>query len=210
MTTSTSLNDVLNSLKEPFPSNVIRKLKKGSANLDYVPISEVIARLNRYTPNWSIVEADAFISPADPNFVIGKVTIEVIFGYDENGNPIKRRHIGYGGQQIKFKKDGSGTVDLGDEFKGAQSDALKKAAQQLGVGLDLARTDEALQWDADLDVEPATAEQIATITAHVDSIAEDEEATKTFKKWWATNIGTPKSKLNFDEATTVIKKIQSP
>jgi hypothetical protein len=50
---------------------------------------------------------------------------------------------GIGGQTIKRKKDGT-IVDLGDEFKGAVSDALKKAAQALGVGLYLARSEEAM------------------------------------------------------------------
>jgi hypothetical protein len=45
---------------------------------------------------------------------------------------------GVGGQTIKRKRDG-GIVDLGDEYKGAVSDALKKAAQSFGVGLYLAR-----------------------------------------------------------------------
>ena len=216
MTTSTSLSETLDSLKEPFPREVIRKLNKGGTSLDYIPVSEVIARLNRYVPNWSIVDADAFISPADPNFVIGKVVLEVTFGYDENEKPITRRHIGYGGQQIKFKKidpknpDGPrATVDLGDEFKGAQSDAFKKAAQQLGIGLDLARTDEALQWDADLDAEPATEAQISTIQDHIEGLDGDDK--EEFKKWWGRTIGKPlKNGLTFDEATTVLKKIQAP
>jgi hypothetical protein len=50
---------------------------------------------------------------------------------------------GFGGQKIKRTKAGE-IVDLGDEFKGAFSDALKKAAQQFGVALYLARSDEAL------------------------------------------------------------------
>ena len=50
---------------------------------------------------------------------------------------------GIGGQKIKRTKNGD-IVDLGDEMKGAVSDALKKAAQTLGVGLYLARSEEAM------------------------------------------------------------------
>ena len=50
---------------------------------------------------------------------------------------------GFGGQKIKRTKAGE-IVDLGDEMKGAVSDALKKAAQTFGVALYLARSEEAM------------------------------------------------------------------
>ena len=38
-------------------------------------------------------------------------------------------------------------INLGDSFKGACSDATKKALQHMGVALDLARNDEAIRWE---------------------------------------------------------------
>ena len=38
---------MLNSLSEPFPSEVEKQLKKGGASLTYIPVSEVITRLNK-------------------------------------------------------------------------------------------------------------------------------------------------------------------
>lgn len=189
MTTSTSLTEVLGKLKEPFPREVIRTVKKGGASLSYIPVSEVIARLNREVGNWSIVESTCHIDALDPTYVIGKVTLEVKLWDERLNDYITRRHIGFGGQKIKNLKSGEGTVDLGDEFKGAQSDAFKKAAQQLGIGLDLARTDEALAYDAQLDAEPASEAQIAQIDAYVKSLDAEGEDMIAFKAWWKRNIG---------------------
>ena len=39
--------NILNALSEPFPSEVEKQLKKGGASLTYIPVSEVITRLNK-------------------------------------------------------------------------------------------------------------------------------------------------------------------
>lgn len=47
----------------------------------------------------------------------------------------------YGCQPIELLKDGTAPVSLGDAFKGAASDALKKCASLLGIALDLYDSD---------------------------------------------------------------------
>ena len=51
-------------------------------------------------------------------------------------------------------------LDLGDEMKGAVSDALKKAAQHFGVGLYLARSEESmhLEYAEEQAVSPISSE----------------------------------------------------
>jgi hypothetical protein len=50
--------------------------------------------------------------------------------------------VQFGCQPIEFKRDGSAPVSLGDAYKGAASDALKKCASLLGIALDLYDSDE--------------------------------------------------------------------
>jgi len=131
-------------LSEPFPVEMERTLVKGGTRLTYLPVSEVITRLNRiFGPlNWSFEIIKCERDTLDPEFIVAHVRLTV------NGET-GWSHVskdGFGGQQIKRKKDGT-IVDLGDEFKGAVSDALKKAAQQLGVGLYLARDPDAIEID---------------------------------------------------------------
>jgi recombination DNA repair RAD52 pathway protein len=101
---------LFNELTEPFPPEMERSVVKSGTSLTYIPVSEVITRLNR------------------------------TFGV-----------CGWSYEIIKCERD---IVDLGDEFKGAISDALKKAAQHFGVGLYLARDTEAIEIDEAMHSEP--------------------------------------------------------
>ena len=121
----------LEALSAPFPKEVERSLDKGGVTLTYIPVSEVITRLNEvlgvFGWSYTIVKCDRDI--LDPDFIVAHVRLEV-------GEIVKD---GVGGQKIKRTRAGD-ILDLGDEYKGAVSDALKKAAQALGVGLYLARS----------------------------------------------------------------------
>ena len=130
-------------LSEPFPAEVERVLRKGGAELTYIPVSEVIARLNKVLGigGWGYEIIKCERDASDPDFVLAHVRLVVYSWSDSFGRLVRD---GFGGQKVKRTKQGE-IVDLGDEFKGAVSDALKKAAQSLGVGLYLARTEEALE-----------------------------------------------------------------
>lgn len=131
-------------LAEAFPPEVERTLSKSGTRLTYIPVSEVITRLNRVLGigNWSYRIASCQRDAIDPDFVIAHVMLEATIPTEKGSTEIWRD--GIGGQKIKRTKTGE-IVDLGDEMKGAVSDALKKAAQTLGVGLYLARTEEAME-----------------------------------------------------------------
>jgi hypothetical protein len=73
-----------------------------------------------------------------------------------SGNTVTRD--GVGGQKIKMTKQGE-PVDIGDEVKGAVSDALKKAVQTMGVGLYLARSQDAIEIEQVMEAEIVTASE---------------------------------------------------
>ena len=144
-------NDIQASLNEPFPKEVERQLKKGGTSLTYIPVSEVISRLNKVLgfDGWAYEIIKCERDALDPEFIVAHVRLSVL-SKDDFINVVKD---GFGGQKIKRTKAGD-IVDLGDEFKGAVSDALKKAAQALGVGLYLARSEEAMEIEAEVSIDP--------------------------------------------------------
>jgi len=135
------MSDMYSMLSEPFPREMERQLKKGGASLTYIPVSEVITRLNKVlgVTKWSFEIISCGRDALDPEYIVAHVRITLYL--DEGYGMIARD--GFGGQKIKRTKAGE-IVDLGDEMKGAVSDALKKAAQTFGVGLYLARSEEAM------------------------------------------------------------------
>lgn len=140
-------------LSEPFPQEMERSITKSGVSLTYIPVSEVINRLNKIlgVDQWSFTILRCERDAHDPEFIVAhvRITINTEHGWVERD--------GFGGQKIKRTKAGA-IVDLGDEFKGAISDALKKAAQTLGVGLYLARSDEAMEIEQAMDTVPENQE----------------------------------------------------
>ena len=137
-------------LTEPFPAEMERTLNKGGVSLVYIPVSEVINRMNKIigVENWSYqVKTWQQLGTS----IVAHVTLTV----EIDGKTIMRD--GVGGQKIKLTKSQE-PLDIGDELKGAVSDALKKASQTLGIGLYLARSDDAMEIEQAIDAsnEPLT------------------------------------------------------
>lgn len=148
-------------LNDPFPKELLRSTSKGGANLTYIPVSEVIARLNDVlgVDGWSYQIMDRWTSGERGGYPVWMMAHVRLTVYDSKRMGPSVDRDGIGGQQVKCKKNSDEPVDIGDEWKGAVSDALKKAAQAFGVGLELARTEEALAATAPappLDVERFT------------------------------------------------------
>jgi hypothetical protein len=137
-------------LSEPFPQEMVRSLNKGGASLVYIPVSEVITRMNKVlgVENWDKIDGPW---QQVGNSIVAQVTVMATI----DGKQVRRD--GVGGQKIKMSKQGE-PVDIGDEIKGAYSDALKKAVQTLGVGLYLARTDDAIEIEQVMEAVPANAD----------------------------------------------------
>lgn len=145
------MTNIYSQLTEPFPQEMERSLNKGGANLAYIPISEVINRMNKVlgVENWSFtVENWQQLGTS----IVAQVSVVAKI----DGNTVTRD--GVGGQKIKMSKNGD-PVDIGDEVKGAVSDALKKAVQTMGVGLYLARSQDAIEIEQVMEAEIVTASE---------------------------------------------------
>jgi hypothetical protein len=182
--TTTNLYELLS---EPFPEEMEKTLRKGGASLTYIPISEVITRLNKLfgVDGWSSEIISCSRDEIDPDFIVARARLIIFF--EKGGMPIIKD--GVGGQKIKRTKAGE-IVDLGDEMKGAVSDALKKAAQQLGIGLYLARDVEAIETehaqDASKEVLP-TAKLYENFVGLRDKL--DDAQRKNLRDWWSGYSG---------------------
>lgn len=179
------MTDIAAGLAEPFPKEMLRT-NEAKRGLVYVPVSEVIARLNRVLgwDGWSyevirLWEAgqQETESGVYPVWVMAHVRLTV-----QTVDLDSSLHDGVGGQQVKLLSNGKGVVDLGDEYKGAVSDALKKAAQHFGVGLDLARREEALRWESIHDAPLADAETHSLIRERINGL--DVETKAQFARWY--------------------------
>lgn len=208
---ATDYDKIMAELSEPFPAELLRE--NTAKRLTYVPVAEVIARLNRVlgVQNWSTEIIRTWREPDHPDWVISQVRLSIRIGTQT----IVRE--GIGGQQVKFRKSGD-VVDLGDEYKGAYSDALKKAAQSLGVGLELARTDEALAYAETAYEAPAEpspeAKLYATLKGHIDAMT--AEAKTELKTWWSSaypDQGAPSTSSSLESLNAAIVqavKINTP
>lgn len=127
--------DLLAQLAAKFPKKIESSLSKGGTKLTYIPISAVISRANEVLRlSWSY---QVVSTHRDDDWIIAHVRVTVV-----NGEGCSMRD-GFGGQQIKHTRAGA-ILDLGHEYKGAVSDALKKGLQAFGVALYLA-SDESLE-----------------------------------------------------------------
>ena len=142
-----AVDNLYDRLSEPFPVEMEKTVRKSGTELVYLPVSEIINRMNRvFGPSgWSHEVISCERNPIDPEWVIAHVRVSTCVKI-QGQSAHYANHEGYGGVKIKRTKNGD-IVDLGDEFKGAVSDALKKACQHLGVGLYLARDIDAIEID---------------------------------------------------------------
>jgi hypothetical protein len=124
-------------LSAKFDESVHRSMLKGGTRLTYIPVAAVIQRLNEVlgVDAWSLKIVSVYRDATDPDFIVAQIMLTAEFEREV----VTRDAVG--GQRIKRTRDG-GIIDLGDEMKGAVSDALKKAAQTLGVGLYLTGVDD--------------------------------------------------------------------
>lgn len=186
------MSDLYERLSEPFPVEMEKTLRKGGVNLTYIPVSEVITRLNRVIgiENWSstIVKCDR--DALDPDYIVAHVRLVATI----DDKVVSKD--GFGGQKIKRMKNGE-IVDLGDEMKGAVSDALKKAAQQLGVGLYLARDADAIEVELEQDAALADVDEHADAVRRFKEIKDmlNDEQTEHVKQWLLDYHGGNKVKF---------------
>lgn len=204
-TEKTEKKDLYGPLSEPFPQEMERTLNKGGTNLTYIPVSEVINRLNKVlgVDRWSFAVLRCERDATDPDFVVAHVRID----YSVNDFSIISRD-GIGGQKIKRTKQGS-IVDLGDEFKGAISDALKKAAQTMGVGLYLARSDEAIEIEQAMDAPVDESTQVWESFVSVSKGLDESKRSQLNDFWAKISNNAPKPRKPNDATLDQLHELQA-
>lgn len=210
------INDLAKQFEElakPYQQNIIRKNPKG---MDYVPVSEVIARLNYVLGpnNWdyAIVGEKEYgevqtETGVYPKWMVAHVSVTARFC----DGSVATRH-GKGGQDVQFLRNNQGPVDIGDTAKGAVSDALKKASQSFGVALDLARTEEAMLAEVYAKLagdpnEPKATEKVCRqIEAHVKAFPKDSKDRADFIAWWNKLTGDGSVGKKITSGTVSVKE----
>lgn len=186
-------------LSEQFPQEMERTLNKGGTSLTYIPVSEVITRMNKVlgVENWSF-SIKGYTEIGDS--IVAHVTVVAMI----EGREVSRD--GVGGQKIKRIKATGLAVDYGDEVKGAVSDALKKAVQTLGIGLYLARSDDAMDIESAIDASntpPSEHEQKWENFKGISKALTKDQREQLAKAWTQTYNDKPKptSALDVDSET---------
>jgi hypothetical protein len=112
-------------LEKPFEPAQIRQRKGRNGLLDYVEGHTVIARLNEaFEGAWSFEVVSHEIREGEV-LVLAKLAAEGV---------VKMQ---FGASQVTRDRETKALVSLGDDLKAAATDALKKCATFLGVGLHL-------------------------------------------------------------------------
>ncbi len=109
---------------------------RGGVELEYITGEQCVSRLNQVLgpTGWSFVVREHGINAeADEVWVLGELTLTL------DGCTATRQQ--FGSQKIKRGRQAGTPIDVGFDLKGATTDALKKCASLVGVGLYLSRKD---------------------------------------------------------------------
>lgn len=113
-------------LEKPFAPQQIKQRQGNYGHiLDYVEGHAVIARLNQaFDGNWTYELVDhRILEETGEVLVLGRLATEGI------------TKMAFGSKRITRDKETKSIISLGDDLKAASTDALKKTASLLGVGL---------------------------------------------------------------------------
>ena len=106
---------------------VYQKPAGGEKEVDYIPGWWFIDQLNSlFSYNWDFEIVNQGIT-GDQIWVLGKLTV-----HTSKGTIVK---MAFGGVRMKSVKNAA--IDIGDDYKTAATDSLKKAATFLGLGADI-------------------------------------------------------------------------
>jgi hypothetical protein len=134
------------------PKNEIRTRQgRGGAQLKYTDGPYVIRTLNNaFGWDWDFVaDSEELLTNNGKPFEVkvrGTLTVRL------NGQAVTKTQ--YGCQPIEFLRNGEAPVSIGDAYKGAATDAMKKCASLLGIALDLYDSDYRADKYAESEPEP--------------------------------------------------------
>jgi len=189
-------------LEEPFDKKLIRQ-RKGNfgATLDYIEAHVVIQRLNdALDGEWSF-EIVEYTQLEDEVVVLGRLSACGI---------VKQQ---FGSSKVTRAKGSDDSLCIGDDLKSAASDALKKTATLLGVGLHLygeLGVDDTVEDDKSKD--DTSKDDISTISSNHGDDRISKKQMATIKKLrtdlgWSADEVMEKSELLF--ATREIAELNS-
>jgi hypothetical protein len=124
--------DIYQLLAAPFESTF--RDQRGGVDLEYITGEQCVTRLNQVLGplGWSFVVREHGINAeSDEAWVLGELTIV------RDGLTATRQQ--FGSQKLKRARQSGTPLDIGFDLKGATTDALKKCASLVGVGLYLSR-----------------------------------------------------------------------
>ncbi len=119
-------------LAAPFDSTF--RDQRGGVDLEYITGEQCVSRLNQVLgpTGWSFVIREHGINAeADEAWVLGELTVTI-----EGVTAVRQQ---FGSQKIRRARQANTPLDIGFDLKAAATDALKKCASLVGVGLYLAR-----------------------------------------------------------------------
>ena len=129
-------DDVYSRLAAPF--EVTFTDVRGGVEMKYVSGEQVVTRLNEVlgVGGWSFrVLGHDIHSEADEAWALGELMAEI------GERTVVRQQ--FGSQKVRRSRSTGAPLDLGFDLKGASTDAMKKCASLLGVGLYLSRKEPA-------------------------------------------------------------------
>ncbi len=136
--TQPTTDEVYSKLAAPFESTF--RDTRGGIELEYITGEQAVTRLNEVlgVGGWSFrVLQHGFNEEADEIWVLAELNATI------DGTPIVRQQ--FGSQKVKRSRSSGSPLDIGFDLKGATTDALKKCASLIGVGLYLSRKEAQLQ-----------------------------------------------------------------
>jgi hypothetical protein len=107
---------------------------RGGVELEYITGEQCVSRLNETlgVAGWSfVVKEHGIHTESDEVWVLGELTATI------GGTTVVRQQ--FGSQKIKRSRTSGLPLEIGFDLKGAATDALKKCASLIGVGLYLSK-----------------------------------------------------------------------
>jgi hypothetical protein len=182
---ATTFEDQINLLAAPTPQQYIKQRKgRGKKTFDYVEFNYVVARLNatfRYDWDVDVVEQNIY---KEVGQIATKVRLTVRFA---DGRTVSK--TAWGGSDIK-QTDVGKVIDIADDLKSSESDAIKKASSMLGLFWDVysgltngnskptEATEEVIEGEEVIEPEEETTEgqDIADLASNPEEDAKEKEA----------------------------------
>ena len=172
-------SDIYARLAAPFDSTFHDN--RGGVELEYITGEQCVSRLNEVLSpaHWSFRVVEHGINvEADEVWVLGEMTADI------DGSTVTRQQ--FGSQKLKRSRSSGAPLDIGFDLKGGATDALKKCASLIGVGLYLSKKEQ-----------PAASGPVAV--AATPARANAAAASDTFA---CEECGAPLKETRFKDGTT--------